>query len=144
MHERGHTVLLILVDSSVERSALDKFKSPEIAASVLKSFNLQIEKTARTDEKQEFLENLQREVARNLRLMTQYQMQYFPWQITFLRACNDLDDEKRCGRDVANGYGDLVEDLVVERIAGDHYDVFEDEHISFTSAVIRKILRRYK
>jgi hypothetical protein len=39
-----------------------------------------------------------------------------------------------------NGYGILVNDLLVERISGNHYEVFSDEHISRNSAIIRNIL----
>lgn len=141
LHERDHTVQLILVDSSVERSATEKFKSPEIAAAVFNSFKLDVERSTRTNEEEEFLQRLEREVARNLRLMTQYQMKYFHWQATFLRACDGLDEGKLNDGDMSNGYGPLVKDLRVERISGDHYEIFSDEHISFNSAVIRNILK---
>jgi hypothetical protein len=57
-----------------------------------------------------------------------------------LRACDDLDKERLCDSDMFNGYGILVNDLLVERISGNHYEVFSDEHISRNSAIIRNIL----
>lgn len=144
LHERHYTVQLILVDSSIIRSAIERFNSPEIATAIYNSFKLNFNKITRTEEEEEFLQRLEREVARNLRLITQYQMKFFPWPATFLRACDDLGEEKLNDRDMSNGYKALVKDLVVERISGDHYEIFSDDHISFNSAVIRNVLKLNK
>ncbi|KAG9230477.1 hypothetical protein BJ875DRAFT_546147 [Amylocarpus encephaloides] len=140
LHDRHFTAQLILVDSSVEPGSSERFRSPESAAAVYNSFKIEINDVASTDEEKEFLQRLEPEVTRNLRLMTGYQMEYFPWTATFLRACSNLDEERRNGIDISNGYGAFVKSLRVERISGDHYNVFSDGNISFNGAVIRRAL----
>ncbi|TAQ85240.1 hypothetical protein B7494_g6434 [Chlorociboria aeruginascens] len=54
LHERHYTVQLILVDSSIIRSAIERFNSPQIALAIYNSFKLNVNKITRTEE-EEFL-----------------------------------------------------------------------------------------
>lgn len=140
LHERQHTVQLVLIDPSVEPAALEKFNSPEIVAAVLKSVELVDTHGPRNAETEEFQQKLRQEVTRNLRLLTTYQMKYFPWQAALLRASSSKYGEHLNNGDMSNGYGALVKDLRVEQLSGDHYQVFSEGHLSFNCCVIRKVL----
>lgn len=140
LHERQHTVQLVLIDPSVEPAALEKFNSAETVAVVLKSVEPVDGHGPDTAETQEFQQKLRREITRNLRLMTTYRMEYFPWEATLLRASSGKDGEDLNDGDMSNGYGAFVKDLLVEQLSGDHNQVFSEGYLSINKYVIRKVL----
>jgi thioesterase domain-containing protein len=133
LYARGHTVQLILVDSSVRDADHEKFRSPEMAASVVQSFKMDTSGGNSSDETQEFMQNLDQEITRNLRLLVAHRMRYFPHKATFLRA--DLNSGSGVD-DNSNGYRELVKDLNVQHVCGDHSEIFSMHNIAKNSVKI--------
>lgn len=148
LHCQHQAVQLVLVDSSVDPESTARFASPAVIASVLRSCQPDLEHS-RWPEKRvvdhEFLAGLEREVRRNLQLMTLYRMEFFTGTATFLRtggekeeAATGADDDNRL--DVTNGYQSLLGKLRVERLIGDHFQLFSDENVVFNGEVIRRVI----
>ncbi|KAL8913399.1 MAG: hypothetical protein Q9171_001778 [Xanthocarpia ochracea] len=123
---RQHTVQLVLIDPSVEAAALEKFKAPEIVASVLRSVGSSIgqQYQPRTAETKEFQQKFRQEIRRNLRILPAFRIKFYPGRATLLRASNEKDEVYLKDGDITNGHGTFVEDLRVERLAGDHSQIF--------------------
>ncbi|KAM5357645.1 hypothetical protein ACJZ2D_016058 [Fusarium nematophilum] len=140
LYNLHHMVQLILVDSSVERGALARFGNPGMADKVYRSFKPDTDSAIKTEEGGDFLWRLEREVSRNLQLMTRYQMKPVLWPATFLRASENKATEGSGDGDDSNGYRGLVAQLAVEHLCGEHHQLYEDRHLLQNREVIKPSL----